>query len=65
MCRAENLRTASGEIFIPPLFWWSWRLVVVDDSNDSGGWMTFRPERGPTILELDPSRELLRQARRL
>jgi hypothetical protein len=56
----ETLQDADKHPWKPPLFWRSWRLRVVDDSNERGDWMTFRPEKGATTLELDPSRRLIR-----
>jgi hypothetical protein len=56
----ETLQDADKHPWKPPLFWRSWRLRVVDDSNERGDWVTFRPEKGATTLELDPSRRLIR-----
>jgi hypothetical protein len=49
--------------FNPPLFWWSWRLTVVTESNSSGDWHSFRPERSETVQELDSSLAIGRECR--
>jgi hypothetical protein len=62
-CR-QSVLDDGGKAFNPPLFWWSWQLRVVTESNSSGDWHSFRPERGPKVIELDPSLALGRQCRR-
>lgn len=60
LTQAENLQTSAG-FWKPPLFWRSWKLSIVDESNDQGDWATFRPEKGEETIKLDPSKQLLRQ----
>lgn len=60
LCRSETIELPSKELWKPPLFWRSWKLLIVDDSNDSGDWATFRPEKGLTTMELDPDRRLIK-----
>jgi hypothetical protein len=60
LCRTESVQMPDGTLWKPPLFWRSWKLSAVEDSNDRGDWVTFKPERGDSALELDPSRQLLR-----
>lgn len=59
LCQAESVQLPSGEFWKPPLFWRSWKIIIVDDSNDQGDWATFRPEKGDIIMDLDPNRHLL------
>jgi hypothetical protein len=59
LIKTEIIQTANGP-WKPPLFWRSWKLTAIEDSNEQGDWFTFKPERGPTTLELDQSKELLR-----
>jgi hypothetical protein len=61
LCRIENVTQANGVVWKPPLFWRSWKLTAIEDSNDQGDWTTFRPERGESALEIDPSRRLLKE----
>jgi hypothetical protein len=56
----EPVLDLNGHPWKPPLFWRSWLLRAVDDSNERGDWVTFRPEKRKTTLELDPSRALIR-----
>jgi hypothetical protein len=56
--RDEMFMPSIGRLWKPPLFWRCWRLRTVDDANERGDWATFRPEKGATTLELDPSRQL-------
>lgn len=60
LCRAETLQTSNG-LWKPPLFWRSWNLKIVDDSNDQGDWATFKPEKLESTVNIDPSRALLRE----
>ena len=59
LVRAETLMV-NGNAWKPPLFWRSWKLTVVDESNDQGDWSAFRPERGEEVAKIDESRQLLR-----
>jgi hypothetical protein len=61
LCRTENVQQPNGELWKPPLFWRSWKLFAIEDSNDQGDWVTFRPEKAETTIELDSSRQLIRQ----
>ncbi len=60
--RAEVLQGRNGP-FTPPLFYRSWKLTPIEDSNDQGSWYTFVPSQSSTILELDPTKALLNQAK--
>jgi hypothetical protein len=63
LCQTETVQLPNGEFWKPPLFWRSWRLLIVDDSNDQGDWATFRPEKSELIMDLDKERHLLRQCK--
>jgi hypothetical protein len=58
LIQSERVPSNAG-LWKPPLFWRSWQLSVVDTSNDQGDWFTFKPEKRDTVLELDPSRNIL------
>jgi hypothetical protein len=60
MCRTDVVEMPDGSMWRPPLFWRLWKMHTVDDSNDQGDWTTFRPEKGLQILEIDPSRRLIK-----
>jgi len=60
LCRTESVQMPDGQLWKPPLFWRSWKLVAVEDSNDQGDWITFKPEKGESVMDIDPSRQLLR-----
>jgi hypothetical protein len=60
LCRTESVQMPDGTLWKPPLFWRSWKLIAIEDSNDRGDWTTFKPEKGDSVLELDPSRQLIR-----
>jgi hypothetical protein len=63
LCRAEVVQLPNNELWKPPLFWRSWKLNIVSDGNDQGDWYTFRPEKGEPIMELDPSKQLIRMCK--
>jgi hypothetical protein len=56
--RSETLKV-NGRDWKPPLFWRSWKLITVDESNDQGDWASFRPERGEENIKIDPSQTLI------
>jgi hypothetical protein len=60
LCRAESVQMPDGSMWKPPLFWRSWKLVAIEDSNEMGDWVTFRPEKGNSSVEIDQSRQLIR-----
>jgi hypothetical protein len=60
LVQTEQVQLPDGTIWKPPLFWRSWKLKIIDDSNDKGDWFTFRPERWQSTLELDASKQLIR-----
>jgi hypothetical protein len=60
LCQSEQVKLPDGTFWKPPLFFRSWKLKIIDDSNDLGDWATFRPEKGMSTIELDPSKELIR-----
>jgi hypothetical protein len=60
LCRTESVQMPDGTLWKPPLFWRSWKLVAVESSNDRGDWVTFKPEKADSSLEIDPSKSLLR-----
>jgi hypothetical protein len=60
LCRTENVQMPDNTMWKPPLFWRSWKLTAIEDSNDQGDWVTFRPDKGPSVLEIDPDKHLIR-----
>jgi hypothetical protein len=60
LCQTERVQMPNNELWKPPLFWRSWRLVAIEDSNDQGDWVTFRPEKGESTLDIDPNRQLIK-----
>lgn len=60
---AEKLQRADGSMFTPPIFYRSWKASVVPHSNAEGDWFGWKFEPSRTILELDPSKALLAEAK--
>lgn len=60
---SEKIQRADGSSFVPPLYYRSYKASVVMQSNNDGEWGGYQFESGPTILELDPSKGLLEEAR--
>lgn len=54
---------ADGSTFDVPLMYRSWVAHSVERSNNEGDWYTWRFDPAETILELDPTRELLAEAK--
>lgn len=59
---AQRLTRPDGSEFMPPLYYRSWRLSSVPKSNNEGDWFGWKAEPGETVLELDPAKNLLRDA---
>lgn len=61
---AEKLQRKDGSEFTPPIFYRSWHATVVEQSNAKGDWFgwSFAPHK--TVLELDPTKQLLADAQR-
>jgi hypothetical protein len=60
LCRTEVVQLPNNELWKPPLFWRSWKLDIVSDGNDQGDWFTFRPIKSDLIMDIDPSKQLIR-----
>ena len=60
---AERLQTPDGRPWRSPLFWRAWTLETIANKNKKGDWWTFRAQRGLTLIELDPSKQLLELAK--
>ena len=61
--KAQRLPRADGGEFEPPLFYRSIKCSIAEQSNNEGDWFGWRFEFGDTILEIDPSGELLQDAK--
>jgi len=59
--RVRNPRT--GAEFQPPIFYRSWIAKVTEESNNQGSWFGWKLEPGPTVLEIDPTKTLLVNAK--
>lgn len=58
----EKLQRADGSEFTPPIYYRSWNATVAEQSNPSGDWFGWIMEPGETIIELDKTKELLKEA---
>ena len=58
-----TIEKPNGDTFHPPLYYKSWIADRQLLSNESGKWYNWVFKPGKTILELDPSKELLKEAR--
>jgi len=59
----ERVPKPDGSTFQPPMFYRSWIAKPVEVSNNDGDWYTWKFDPSDTIIELDPSKELLAEAR--
>jgi len=60
---AEKLTRRDGSQFTPPIFFRSWKAVPTTETNNEGDWFGWRFEAGRPILEIDPSKGLLDEAK--
>lgn len=60
---AQRIARKDGSEYQPPLYYRSWLADVVEQSNEQGAWFGWKFEPGPTVLELDASGALLKEAK--
>lgn len=60
---SEKLERADGSEFTPPIYYRSWRATVAESQKNSDNWFSWQFEPGPTVLELDPTKKLLHEAK--
>ena len=54
LAMSETALRSTGEKFTPPLFYRTYKLTSVRESNNDGDWHGWRVDRGPTLPEFDP-----------
>jgi hypothetical protein len=59
----ERVTGRGGKEFQPPIFYRAWKVTKTEESNSQGDWFGWKFEPGPTIFELDPSKNLLNAAK--
>jgi hypothetical protein len=59
----QRLKRSDGSEFVPPLFYRCWRAEITEQSNSEGSWFGWKFSPGNTVLELDPTKALLADAR--
>lgn len=59
----ERVMGREGREFMPPIFYRSWTASPIGESNDKGKWSGWKFSPGKTILELDPKKGLLQDAK--
>lgn len=57
--------SANGEERVPPLFWRSYFLTTVPESNAMGNWMGWKVERGPLLKDRDNYQIILKEIKDL
>ena len=48
---AEKVKRSDGTMFTPPLYYRTYAISTVEESNSKGDWIGYKIERGPTIEE--------------
>jgi len=51
LATSEKVKRADGTLFTPPLYYRTYAISTVEESNSKGDWIGFRIERGPTIVD--------------
>lgn len=59
----ERLQRSDGTEFQPPIFYRSWKATKTHESNAKGDWFGWKFEPDATIFEIDPSKNLLKEAK--
>lgn len=61
LAQSERITRQDGSSFTPPLFYRSYNLTTVPESNNEGTWMGWKIERGPAVTELDNWKSLVEE----
>lgn len=61
LATSERIMTSAGEI-TPPLFYRSYAMGIVHESNSEGDWFGWKIERGPAITELPEPKRIMEAA---
>lgn len=59
----QRIKREDGSEFMPPIYYRSWKAKSVPESNNKGEWFGWRFEADQNVLELDPTKSLLQQAK--
>lgn len=59
---SERVMTPAGER-LPPLWYRAWNISTIDEQNAEGSWKSWKFTPSDPILQLDPSKALLREAK--
>lgn len=59
----ERVQRPDGSEFQPPIYYRSWIAAPVEESNKKGDYFGWKFSPGKTVLELDPSKHLLNEAK--
>jgi hypothetical protein len=60
---SERLKRPDGTEFQPPMWYRSWNVSTVEEKNNDGAWKSWKFTPGDPILALDPTKQILREAR--
>jgi hypothetical protein len=55
----------AGQLFRPNMWFFSYKITTVPESNDKGSWYGFSIEEGPKVMDLTNGREIYRAASEL
>lgn len=59
LAQSERLTRPDGTEFVPPLFYRTYNLTTVPESNAEGNWMGWKIERGPALSEIDNFKQII------
>lgn len=59
LATSELVTRGDGTTFTPPLFYRTYNLTTVPESNNEGNWMGWKIERGPVVTELDGWKDIV------
>jgi hypothetical protein len=57
--QALKVPRADGSQYTPPIYYQTYNLTSMPDSNDKGSWMSWKIERGPLLKDLEGFKETL------
>jgi hypothetical protein len=63
LATGEKLKRSDGTSFTPPLWYRSYDLTTVEESNSEGSWHGWKIERGKSLPEFDNTDSLLEEIR--
>jgi hypothetical protein len=61
----NRMERKDGQLIRPAIYFYSYEITTVPESNDQGSWYGFLINEGPKVMDLENGREIFRTAKQL